>query len=132
MEVIMDLGDFIPETYVLTFGINGHSYEVRYAEARVDEVLPLLLEATEQKPVPELIRARRAYVTELFTKNLVVGDPVQLAEDLKLLPYSSQRDGLDIYRLYVETQSRVKKKHLGESRAKAATGLFGLFARLLS
>ena len=112
-EVIMDLADFVPETYVIRFAIEGRPYEVRYAEARVDEVLQLLLESTEKKPLAELIQSRRKYVTELFVQNLVVGDPAQLAEDLKLLPYTSLRDGLDIYVLYVETQSRVKKKPNG-------------------
>jgi hypothetical protein len=107
--IIFDLGDFVPEEYLIRFSIDGHSYEVRYQEARVDEVLALLSEAASQKPPKELADSRRRYVTELFSQNLTVGDKDQLAADLKLVPYSSLRGELDIYALYVHTQSRVKK-----------------------
>lgn len=108
----MDLGDFTPETYLVRFSINGTAYAVQYQEARVDEVLSLLAEAeaSEGKPTEELARTRRRYVTELFGRNLTVGDKDQLARDLELVPYASLRGDMDIYGLYMHTQNRVKKK----------------------
>ncbi len=87
--IILDLGDFIPETYLVRFSIDGRKYEVSYAEARVDEVLPLLLEAGEAKDVKQQAVNRRKLVTELFCANCTAGDPEQLRQDLALLPYTS-------------------------------------------
>jgi hypothetical protein len=126
--IILDLGDFIPETYLVRFSIDGRKYEVSYAEARVDEVLPLLLEAGESKDLKQQAQSRRKLVTELFCANCTAGDPEQLRKDLALLPYTSLRDSLDILKLYVEVQARVKKKSdLGEgtARRKRPFGLFG-------
>lgn len=109
-QVLMDLPDFVPQEYVIRFRICGRPYEVRYQEARVDEVLALLQDAEDVKPLDQQVKSRRAYVTDLFCRNLVVGDQNQLAEDLKLVPYVSLRGGLDIFQMYQEAQGRVKKK----------------------
>jgi hypothetical protein len=130
--IIIDLHDFIPETYLLRFSIDGRKYEIAYAEARVDEVLPLLLEASDSKDVVKQAASRRSLVTELFCMNCAVGDPVQLRSDLALLPYTSLRDSLDILKCYVEVQARVKKKSgLGEG-VTVKQRPSGLFARLRS
>ncbi len=105
----MDLGDFIPENYLLRFSIDERKYEIAYAEARVDEVLPLLLEAGDAKDIKKQAENRRKLVTEMCCANCTVGDPVQLRSDLTLLPYTSLRDSLDILKLYVAIQARVKK-----------------------
>lgn len=131
-HVTMDFPDFIPEEYTVTFSINGHPYAVRYGEARVDEVLPLLADTLKEQSSAEQAASRRKYLTELFQKNLVTGDPVQLAEDLKLVPYVSQRGALDIYTLYTHVQLRVKKKpDLGATTVRRR-GLLGFLATWLS
>lgn len=113
-HVLLDLGDFTPETYLVRFSINGNNYAVQYQEARVDEVLDLLAEAetAQDKPKAELARSRRRYLAELFGRNLHVGDKDQLAKDLELVPYASLRGDMDIYGLYMHVQNRVKKKAL--------------------
>ena len=127
----MDLGDFVPQETVMRFSIEGRPYEVRYSEARVDEVLQLMLQAQSQQEPKELIAARRQFVTEFLGKNLSIGDQAQFAEDLKLVPYSSMRGGLDIYALYAATQARVKKNDLGEAEVQT-TEQRGFLARLRS
>jgi hypothetical protein len=131
-QIIVDLGDFIPEEYVVRFSIEGRKYEVRYKEARVDEVLQVLLDAAKDQPLEDQIAARRRTVTQLFTKNLSVGDPAQLEADLTLLPYTSFKGGLDIFSLYLQVQSRTKKKDPGAPARKTPTGLRGFLASLLS
>ncbi len=129
--VIMDLGDFIPEQYSILFSIDGRKYEVQYLEARVDEVLPLLVEAGKAEDISDQMKHRRQLVTELFVNNLVVGEPEQLKADLLLVPYTSLRGGLDILRMYAETQSRIKKKDLGVAEVKNRRP-FGWLVSLLS
>jgi len=129
--VVLDLGDFVPEEYVVRFSINGNPYEVRYQEARVDEVLALLAQAASEQPPRELAESRRKYVTELFRQNLVVGSPEQLGNDLKLVPYSSLRGELDIYAMWAATQSRVKKNDLGAIQVQTP-GTHGFLDRLRS
>lgn len=114
-QVIVDVGDFIPDEYTLRFSICGRSYEAQYAEATVDEVL--LLMAETQGPDTKgaaLIAHRRAVVAGFLPRHLTQGDKDQLAEDLKLLPYTSLRDSLDIFTLYRHLTERFKKKELGE------------------
>lgn len=107
--VVMDLGDFVPEEQEITFGIAGHRYRVRFSEATVDEVFAMI--ANEQPPEGQdgAIVKQRAIVSRFLGNHLADGDKDQLAEDLKLLPYS-HGEKLSILELFQRIQLRVKKK----------------------
>lgn len=99
-------------------------------EARVDEVIALLADAEKETEsmTTQLAENRRRYVTELFTRNLVSGDAIQLASDLKTVPYVTLRGGMDIHGLYTMIQNRVKKKALSgvmEAQIQAPRGFLG-------
>lgn len=130
-QVVVDLFDFVPETYTVRFSIDGYPYVIRYGEARVDEVLEMMLDTASEESIEKQMHKRREIVEKLFCNNVVEGDKEQLRQDLKLLPYRSLREEMDIFTLYLNIQSRVKKKPSGAKRAKAR-GLSGFLARLRS
>jgi hypothetical protein len=106
---VLDLGDFIPETYKLCFTINGHKYEFEYGEATVDEVLRLMFEDTEAKDIME---RQRNVVVEFLVKHAAGKvNEKQLREDLATVPYMSGREGLDISTIYQTIRSRHAKKN---------------------
>jgi len=115
-QIIMDAGDFVPEEYTIRFSVGGREYEVAYGEAKVDEVLPMLIEATQAETLEEQMQKRRAAVESFFSRHLTKGDPEQLYKDLDSVPYSSSRESLDILGLYLQIQQRHKKKDLGEKK----------------
>jgi len=117
MSKVMDLEDFIPETYTLRVALNGHKYEFEYGEATVDEVLKLLLKGEEDNAVDKT----RSVVVEFLTAHIKEGDSEQLGKDLKDVPYKSTRNGTDIMTLYAAIQQRFEgKKNDGEKvKAKA-------------
>jgi hypothetical protein len=117
-QIILDLPSFVPETYTLRLSIDGRPYVIRYGEARVDEVLEMMLDTAAEDKLDRQMHRRREIVEKLLCSNVVEGDPEQLRQDLKLVPYRSLRDELDIFTLYLKIQSRVKKKPIGRQAGK--------------
>ena len=115
--MIVDLMDFIPEEFTLRFSINKHKYEVSYGEASVDEVLKMLVDPKAPENEDFIDKARRS-VVEFLVKH-AAKDGEKLREDLKLVPYKSTREGLDIVTLKEHIEQRHKKKENGESKPKA-------------
>jgi phosphoribosylformylglycinamidine (FGAM) synthase PurS component len=128
-QVIIDLPSFVPETYTVRLSIDGRPYVIRYGEARVDEVLEMMLDTASEEKLERQMHRRREIVEKLLCSNVVEGDAEQLRQDLKLVPYRSLRDGLDIFTLYLQIQSRVKKKPIGRQAGKRSW-LRGFLAKL--
>lgn len=105
--IVFDLPDFTPETYEIRFSINGNRYLFRYGEAKVDEVLKLMAAVDD---TTDFIARSRATVEGFLTSNCVDGDRDKLKEDLKLVPYRSQRQSLDIIGIMNALNQRFKKK----------------------
>jgi len=105
----MDLGDFIPEDYKISFSIKGSKYRFAFAEASVDEVLKTILkgEATD-------IPSQRAMALAFLQSHIAEGDKDQLAKDFALLPFQSKREALDVLTIISIINGRVKKNETGD------------------
>ncbi len=118
-QVIMDLGDFIPEEYILNFSINGHKYSFKYEEVHVDEILRMLMfgDPTDEKEgedSKDYINRNRSALYEFLQKYITEGDKAQLKTDLDKVPFRSNRGGMSIIRLLAEVNVRAKKKENGD------------------
>lgn len=116
----MDLGDFVPEHYELQFKIGGRPYAVEYGEATVDEVFHMVAEKAAEN-TEEMVEQHRSIVTRFLCAHIKDGNPAELAEDLKLIPYNRPGAPFDVQRLYAELVMRVKKKDPGESPESSKT-----------
>jgi len=106
----LDLGDFVPEEYVLEFSIRGNKYRFEYGEASTEDVLRFMLQSQKESALEKT----RDTVTQFLKLYVVTGDPEQLEKDLALVPYRSQRGGLDLETLLLKVSSeRVKKNEPG-------------------
>lgn len=116
-QVIMDLGDFVPEKYELSFSISGRKYLFKYEEVHVDEVLRMMMlgekDEKDGEDSNDYIKRNRRTVYDFLSKYITEGDVKKLKVDLDQVPFRSNRDGLSIIKLLAQINVRSKKKDDG-------------------
>lgn len=112
--IYMDLGDFIPQSYVIRFAIGKREYVCDFAEATVFEVLQLM---AGQMNHDDFIEQAHSIIFPFLQAHITEGDAEKLEEDLRCLPFRGAPNSLDLEKILDALNKRFKGKAAwGEQR----------------